>query len=570
MTASRFVRLSVVALAAIAGGTLAHALAESLVPERNPRVRVLPYPHHVPKVPDGVSLRFAMVQDVIHERYARHGRDYYVERNRGARADLARLPPGGPWDAASDDLAAGLDRLGDHDGAVRVMRDKFASQTERGVAARGLYSTYANLGTFLVHGNLRAAQAGDAAAKDRLREGHDFILKSIAVNPDAHFGREQWQAEAVEFLLAAIDKPDLLRTFDLIGNRLDLSVDPRQKRVFDLENEFQVLHSAQWVANELGTNGKDRSESSLYRRWIANVGAERDWPSWLMPSNNGPVPFDEPVLGIVGMWRENGPTPYFALCLGETMLRVGQRYLAWSAFERASRLAEQYWPDPGLQQFLRDHCRDRQAMIQSQLPADEVAELRPQFDAELEYGQRYQREYQQFEAEQIAAGRPIDDEHFYDAFYAGREPIASPVGPEDELRVVRDSPLDGLPGARAAYTLFGAGLAAFGMVVWMRWKDHQRVATQPLSGEVKKSNVAICVPISLAFLVAGWLIGTFASITLVNSQSVSDWLPSAAAITGGVSPWLVLMLAECRRIETRTAKKMIRGQTETLPEKAAR
>ena len=55
------------------------------------RTMALPFPHHIPKTPGGVSLRFAMVQDVIHERFARHGRAYYAERNRRAREDLAGL-----------------------------------------------------------------------------------------------------------------------------------------------------------------------------------------------------------------------------------------------------------------------------------------------------------------------------------------------------------------------------------------------------------------------------------------------------------------------------------------------
>jgi hypothetical protein len=126
-------------------------------------------------------------------------------------------------------------------------------------------------------------------------------------------------------------------------------------------------------------------------------------------------------------------------------------------------LTDRFWPDPELQQFLRDHCRERQQMIENQLPDEEVASLRPQFDAELEYGQRHQRDYQQYEADQITAGRPIEDEHFYDAFHAGRDPIASPVGPEDELRVVSQTAETVraiLPGPRAGYALLGAGLAA--------------------------------------------------------------------------------------------------------------
>jgi hypothetical protein len=466
--------LLTVAIAAVAGGLLAHTLAKAFVAVPTPRTRVLPYPHHIPKTAGGVSLRFAMVQDVVHERFARHGKAYYTERNRRAREELARLSPGDRWDSLQDDLGAGLDHLGNDDEAVRILREKLASQTGRGVTGRGLYTTYANLGTFLIHGSFRAAQTGDAAAKDRVSEGLGFIRKAIEVNPEAHFGREQWQAAAVEFLLAAIDDPDLLRTFDIIGNRLDAAIEPRERRPFDRESQHHVYYLGPSIAREFRSDMPDRNELESYRRLTAKIGAENDWPSQLVPSNREPAPFDEPVLGIIGMWRQGGgANPHFALCLGETMLRVGQRYLAWSAFERAQRLGDRFWPDAEMQQFLRDHCRKRQTTIEAQLPAEEVVGLGPQFDAELAYGRCYQREYEQYEADQIAAGRSIDAEHFYDAFHAGREPIASPVGSEDELLVsnsLAEWQTDWLPGRRAACALFGMGLAALGVAVWM-WRQ---------------------------------------------------------------------------------------------------
>ena len=36
-----------------------------------------PLPHHIPKYSGNLTLRFAMVHDVIHERFPRHGPDYY-------------------------------------------------------------------------------------------------------------------------------------------------------------------------------------------------------------------------------------------------------------------------------------------------------------------------------------------------------------------------------------------------------------------------------------------------------------------------------------------------------------
>src|SRR5262245_34885730 len=59
-----------------------------------------PLPHHVPKYPGVASLRFAMVHDVVTERYAKHGPTYYEERNRLTRIELekakAAFEPAGP------------------------------------------------------------------------------------------------------------------------------------------------------------------------------------------------------------------------------------------------------------------------------------------------------------------------------------------------------------------------------------------------------------------------------------------------------------------------------------------
>jgi hypothetical protein len=60
---------------------------------------------------------------------------------------------------------------------------------------------------------------------------------------------------------------------------------------------------------------------------------------------------------------------------------VGQRHIAWAAFERAHRLADRYWPDPRLQTFLREHCRKRQAELQP-----EFESYRPLADALLKVG----------------------------------------------------------------------------------------------------------------------------------------------------------------------------------------
>ncbi len=287
-------------------------------------IKEYPLPHHIPKYPDGVSLRFAMVHDVLHERYARHGKEYYQERNRRVRRELETLKPQPTVEAESteryfsllDDLGAGLDHLGEPDEVVRVLRDKLKQQQTRGYHGRALYTTYANLGTFLIHGSFRQACGGNAEAKDRLAEGLGFIHKSIEVNPGAHFGRESWQAVAVEFLTAALDKPQMLLKYDMVGNRLDVEIDPSDKRCFDVFawSAFRLDRDAA-VYLDNPQAARDRPEH--FRQHITTVGAEEGWSETVQTSHHQPVPFDEPALGFIGMWRVGGgPSPHFALALG--------------------------------------------------------------------------------------------------------------------------------------------------------------------------------------------------------------------------------------------------------------
>jgi hypothetical protein len=198
-------------------------------------------------------------------------------------------------------------------------------------------------------------------------------------------------------------------------------------------------------------------------------------------SHRTPVPFDEPTLGIIGMWRlGGGANPYFALTLGEIMLRVGQRYIAWCAYERAVGLAERYSADPEIRRQFTEHCRRRQELIEKQLPEPERAELRPRFEEELAYGQDYRRAYQQYEKEQIARGISLDDPHFYDAFHAAHEPIASPVGPADTFVTEQGDNADLFLSDPLPAVLFFAGASAFVTACFLRTvalRQHVRTRT---------------------------------------------------------------------------------------------
>ncbi len=280
------------------------------------RVIVYPLPHHFPKYPGGVTFRYAMAHDVIHERYTHHGKAYYAERNRrvlqalGANGESAAGKDVAPEAAEKhfallDDLGAGYEALGRHNEAVSVLREKLRRQQARGDSGRKVYTTYANLGTFLIHGNFQKAVAGDKAAKERLREGLGFIHQAIAVNRQAHFGREAWQAVTVEFLLAVMDRPELLLKYDMAGDRLDREIKGTEDHPLDVTDRHEWSVNTGWHGLHWEHPESD-SEASRWRERITRVGAERDWAKEVHSSHLEPVPFDEPVLGIIGMWRLGG------------------------------------------------------------------------------------------------------------------------------------------------------------------------------------------------------------------------------------------------------------------------
>lgn len=458
---------------AVIGGALGviFGASETAKPVSPSAQQLYPLPHHIPKYPGGVSLRFAMVHDVIHERFPRHGKAYYEERNRRTAQTVKQeeeklasgAKPSDQYWAALDDLGVGLSRLGKHEEAVALMRKKLKQQQDLVLLGNDyLYSSYANLGTFLILWQI-AEGFDKPGAKDRTKESIDWIHKAIEAKPDSHFGREIWQVVLEEFVLAMLDKPELLLKYDMVGNRLDKEINPRSLRSLKAEGwGHGNAHWAQGFLKESKINAEQykidaqgyMERTEHFRSEITKVGAEEGWKEAVNTSHTKPVPFDEPTLGIIGMWRYGGgANPHFALALGEIMLRVGQRYVAWTAYERAAQLGEPFGP-----KFV-EHCRKRQKVIEGQLSPAEVTELRPTFEKELAFGKGYQKDYQDYEARRIREGASIDDPKFYDAFHAEHKPIASPIGAEDHF--VIDSRTNVLARISIPAVLLSAGIAAF-------------------------------------------------------------------------------------------------------------
>jgi tetratricopeptide (TPR) repeat protein len=122
--------------------------------------------------------RFPSVLELLTGKFLRHSPEFYEWRVKDRLAKLEREPENLAY---LDDLAVAYDKLGKQDLAIELMERK-----ER--LKPGMYETAANHGTFLAHSG-------------RLAEALPLLQKAIAINPNAHFGREIYQIKLIEHSL---------------------------------------------------------------------------------------------------------------------------------------------------------------------------------------------------------------------------------------------------------------------------------------------------------------------------------------------------------------------------------
>lgn len=130
--------------------------------------------------------RFPGILDVMGGNFPRHSQEFYAWRIEHSRALMVKDPRN---PALYDDLAVALHKSGRHLEAIQVMMDSLAITPNR-------YETLSNLGTFMIY-------AGDLPASRR------WLQKALAINPDAHFGREKYQLWLVEHLMLRSDPASL-------------------------------------------------------------------------------------------------------------------------------------------------------------------------------------------------------------------------------------------------------------------------------------------------------------------------------------------------------------------------
>lgn len=424
-------------------------------PSEPGRYELLPAPWLVPKQAGGTALRLAMIHDVLHERFYLHGPAWFHHRHQQVERELATYDHGAKAKDARfftllDDLAVDFDRLGKASEGIPILRRKLDLQQPLGTDGKRpapeakFYTTYANLGTLLAHQHLKGALAKDPEALAGLREGLAFIEQSVAVNPDAHFGRERWQMVTLRYLLRASENPKFLTTSDLMGTGWGAN-NPTPFRGGYPYAVLAQFRDDEAFRQRLVDGPRDHLNADLIERIRESIPlvmtSEREWMDHCGQDLRLPFTFDEPALAFVGIWTlGSGANPHFALALAHLMDGLGQRAIAWNAYERASELAGKFWSDPAVQQELITYCRDRQSVLEGLMKTSDVT-LRKQHQAELAYGRAEQAAYQTYEAQQIAAGKNPSDTGFYNDFFHDRPPIASYPGEADTI--VRVLPMAG-------------------------------------------------------------------------------------------------------------------------------
>jgi tetratricopeptide (TPR) repeat protein len=221
--------------------------------------------------------RFPDALELITGRFPRHSKPFYDWRIRNAKRRLAA----GESDASIyDDLAVAYEKTGRSELAIET-----ALKTDE--LFPGRYETYANLATFYIHSR-------------QFEQGLAWIDRALAINPDAHFGREEYQKLLVQYVLENRE-----------GETLELPIDSSEQRsAGPLYRGF-----AGFVLKCKGLNPGDSPESA--------DPAERE--------------LDKALKGVLGMMRfGNFDSPVLLEALGDLLISGRQE-------RDARRLASRAW-----------------------------------------------------------------------------------------------------------------------------------------------------------------------------------------------------------------------------------
>ena len=330
--------------------------------------------------------RFPSILELITGHFLRHSPEFYRWRIDDREAQLKESPE---TLTLYDDLAVAHEKLGRHQVAIDLMRKKDQIQS-------GLYETHANLGTFYIHDG-------------QFEQGLIEIKKAISINPDAHFGREIYQARLVEYLLTRVNRdPVTAAALELpLDNSNTSNMQPRGFAAYLID---LIRNDEADLTQDAGDSGNTPAESEN-----ADAISRREE---LMQEE-----LANALKGVSGMMRfGNFDSPVLLEALGDLLLAQGVltdgKQLAARAYLKAS-----YETDGATSANYRNiaeralHLQVTSGKGNQQLS---LAVLEKQFQAELNQADTWYQGVSQSEKAWIQAG--VNPEREFEKAY--------PVDPE--------------------------------------------------------------------------------------------------------------------------------------------
>jgi tetratricopeptide (TPR) repeat protein len=282
---------------------------------------------------------FPEALDLITGKFLRHSPVYYRWRLEDRQAQLIQNPNDL---SLYDDLATAHDKLGRSDLAIAIMLKKYAIQP-------GLYETEANLGTFYIHNK-------------QFQDGLIHIKRAIEINPDAHFGREIYQQQLVEYVVEKSRSGDL----SLPLNR---------------EDAYMKIGFAKWVS-------KDAMFMEQYKQELAK--AEK---------------------GVLGMMRfGHYDSPILLEALGDLLITKGDaRRLACRAYLKASY---ECTDEDAKQAYCEKAAKALRTQTKNEFTTEglTLAEVEESFASELDGAREWYSAIEKNESDWAAKGLNLDDE----------------------------------------------------------------------------------------------------------------------------------------------------------------
>ena len=322
------------------------------------------------------------IAEVLAGRWEKHSPFFYQRRVEQMNALITREPSNL---AAYDNLAVAQEKLGDIPAAIATMRRKEAIKP-------GEYTTHANLGTFHLH-------AGD------LDQGIEQIRKALALNPAAHFGREEYQLKLAEFLRDRKRDPAARRYENFLGISYGEGADVAAARR-QIDRLLAAPSTAPTTAPMTEPAHLDEGDRNNHG-WLGrgSAGKLRD----LELKDNV---FD----GLIGMTRfGTGTSAEVYLTLGDLLALRGDKALAYRAYQRALDFGHpraEYLR--GVMKSIREVVHDSSGISPETIAGERAA-------ADV-----WVKAFQDYEDGLLRAGKDVNDESVYAAFYAGHGKAQQP------------------------------------------------------------------------------------------------------------------------------------------------